>query len=100
MRTWRRRKTVLVVLALCMPAARADDSRSPPAPDPDPGFLEFLGSVDRLAEVNPDYLSQAGAPRMVKPVAPGSTPAPPPPPPPPRQPPPAAANTPDVNRDD
>jgi hypothetical protein len=95
MHRWGRELTVLGVLALAVPGVRADDSRSPPAQDPDPGFLEFLGSVDRLAEVNPDYLSQGANPNVPKPVPPGSTP--PPPPPPPRQPPPAAANLPGVH---
>jgi hypothetical protein len=96
MHAWRREWTVLAVLALAVPAVRADDSRAP-AQDPDPGFLEFLGGVDRLADVNPDYLSQAGAPKVPKPVPPGSTQTPnPPPPPPPPQSPPSAANRPQV----
>jgi len=33
--------------------ARSDETRTPQPEDPDPGFLEFLGSVDRLAELNP-----------------------------------------------
>lgn len=77
---------VLGALALGCAALRAADP--PPPPDPDPHFLEFLGSVDRLAEVNPDYLSQAEA-RAGKPP-PNLPPPPPPPPPPPRQPPSAA----------
>jgi hypothetical protein len=93
-----RELAVLAVLALAVPGTRADDSHGPPAPDPDPGFLEFLGSVDRLAEVNPDYLSQGSKPSVPKPVTPPSSPPnPPPPPPPPRQPPPAAANLPGVH---
>src|SRR5579863_10075590 len=64
---------VLAVLALAGAAARADDP--PKAEDPDAGFLEFLGSVDRLSEVNPDYLSQADAARAAKPVQPGASPA-------------------------
>lgn len=77
---------VLGALALCCAAARADDARKPE--EPDAGFLEFLGSVDRLAEVNPDYLSQGEA---VKPAK--SAPLPPaPPPPPPRQPLPPSAS--------
>ena len=51
---------VLAALLLGCVAARADDARNPPEP-PDPGFLEFLGSVDRLADVNPEYLGQAEA---------------------------------------
>ncbi|HSY05423.1 MAG TPA: hypothetical protein VK803_05720 [Steroidobacteraceae bacterium] len=64
---------VLAVLALAGGAALADDP--PKAEDPDTGFLEFLGSVDRLSEVNPDYLSQADAARSAKPVQPGTSPA-------------------------
>jgi hypothetical protein len=84
---------VLAMLALGCGAARAADGPRPD--DPDPGFLEFLGSVDRLAEVNPDYMSQAEAakaapPGAQRPAAPANPP--PPPPPPPRQPPPSAAN--------
>jgi hypothetical protein len=45
---------VWCMLGLGSLAAGADDTRKPPAADPDAGFLEFLGSVDRLAEVNPD----------------------------------------------
>ena len=51
-------------------AARGDEARKAPD-DPDAGFLEFLGSVDRLAEVNPDYLSQADPTKAGKP--PGKT---------------------------
>ncbi len=85
---------VLAMLALSCGAVRAADGPRPD--DPDPGFLEFLGSVDRLAEVNPDYMSQAEAakaapPAAQRPAAPANPP-PPPPPPPPRQPPPSAAN--------
>jgi hypothetical protein len=85
---------VLAMLALGCGAARAADGPRPD--DPDPGFLEFLGSVDRLAEVNPDYMSQAEAakaapPGAQRPAAPANPPNPPPPPP-PRQPPPSAAN--------
>src|SRR5580704_14687271 len=84
---------VLAMLALGCGAARAADGPRPD--DPDPGFLEFLGSVDRLAEVNPDYMSQAEAakaapPGAQRPAAPANPPTPPPPPP--RQPPPSAAN--------
>ncbi len=77
--------TVLLGCALLAGAARADDARKPPTQDPDPGFLEFLGSVDGLAEVNPDYLAQASAarPPSTAPagaaVKPPATPAPPPP---------------------
>jgi hypothetical protein len=93
------RVLVLLALALGCVVARGDEVRKA-ADDPDPGFLEFLGSVDRLAEVNPDYLSQsdpktakpatqaaAHGPRAATPApnAQAATPAPPrasPPPPP------------------
>ncbi|HYC08342.1 MAG TPA: hypothetical protein VEC10_01815 [Steroidobacteraceae bacterium] len=72
---------VLGALVLSCATARADDARRPE--EPDPGFLEFLGSVDRLAEVNPDYLSQGGdAGKPAKPTPPPPAPLPPPPPPP------------------
>ena len=74
---------LLAVLALACTLARSDDTRKPQREDPDPGFLEFLGSVDRLAEVNPDYLAQADpkrAARLAKGRAPPVTPPPPPPP--------------------
>jgi hypothetical protein len=75
---------VLAALALACALARSDDTRKPQPADPDPGFLEFLGSVDRLAEVNPDYLAQADPQRAARPArgrAPPATPPPPPPPP-------------------
>ncbi len=96
---WKRQTALgaLTVLALGCVAARADDTHKPQ--DPDPGFLEFLGSVDRLADVNPDYLSQQDPSRPpAAPPKPGAQTAPPPaspptPPPPPRQPlPPSASN--------
>jgi hypothetical protein len=74
---------VLAVLALACALARSDDTRKPQPAEPDPGFLEFLGSVDRLAEVNPDYLAQTDpkrAARLAKSRAPPVTPPPPPPP--------------------
>ncbi len=74
---------VVAVLALACALARSDDTRKPQPADPDPGFLEFLGSVDRLAELNPDYLAQADprrAARLGRGRAPPAT-APPPPPP-------------------
>src|SRR5256885_13977066 len=74
---------LLAVLALAGALARGEDTRKPQPPDPDPGFLEFLGSVDRLAEVNPDYLAQADPPRAARLVTGPALPAPPPPPPPP-----------------
>jgi hypothetical protein len=92
---WKRRArlAVVAVLALHCAAARSDDAHKAPPADPDPGFLEFLGSVDRLADVNPDYLSQPDPSGATKPGARGATPAlPPPPPPPPRQPLPPSAS--------
>jgi hypothetical protein len=66
-----------LLAALVSGAAHADDARtSAPAP-PDPGFLEFLGGVDGLAEVNPDYLAQAN-PAAAPPKPPVKAPAPPP----------------------
>jgi len=78
---------VLAALLLGCVAARADDARNPPEP-PDPGFLEFLGSVDRLADVNPEYLGQLEG-RSKPPAAT----IPPPPPPRPPQPPSAPNGT-------
>ena len=75
---------LLAVLALACTLARSDDTRKPQREDPDPGFLEFLGSVDRLAEVNPDYLAQTDPRRAPRLAAKGRVvPAPAPPPPPP-----------------
>jgi hypothetical protein len=66
--------TVLLGYALMAAAAAAAADPPPPAAEPDPGFLEFLGSVDGLAEVNPNYLTQvkpAPAPSAAKaPAAP------------------------------
>src|SRR5882757_9912138 len=74
---------VLAVLALPCALARSDDTRKPQPEDPDPGFLEFLGSVDRLAELNPDYLAQTDPQRAARLAAKGhAAPAAPPPPPP------------------
>jgi hypothetical protein len=78
---WRRLLAGAVLTALASAACWGDDRKPPPPEDPDPGFLEFLGSVDRLAEVNPDYLSQPNRPLAPAPK-PVSTPSPPPPPPP------------------
>ncbi|HEY0767909.1 MAG TPA: hypothetical protein VGD47_08120 [Steroidobacteraceae bacterium] len=71
---------MLAVLALAAAVAHSDDRRKPPPQDPDPGFLEFLGSVDRLAEVNPDYLAQADPARAARLAAKGRVPHTPPPP--------------------
>ena len=68
--------TVLVLYALLGSAVRADDTPRK-GEDPDPSFLEFLGSVDGLSEANPDYLAQANAPRPPKPAPPPPSPAPP-----------------------
>jgi hypothetical protein len=70
---------VLAALLLGCGAVRADDTPKPAEP-PDPGFLEFLGSVDRLADVNPEYLAQAEA-RSKAAAATTPPPAPPRPPP-------------------
>ncbi len=72
---------VLAALALAGTEVRAAD---PPrnGPDPNAGFLEFLGSVDRLSEVNPDYLSQTNPSKAAQ-APPGAVrPAQAPPPPP------------------
>ncbi len=74
---------LLAVVALAAAMARGDDTSRPQPADPAPGFLEFLGSVDRLAEVNPDYLAQADPPRVARLVRGRALPAPPPAPPPP-----------------
>jgi len=75
---------VWLLAALSATAAPADDTRknTPPGEDPDPSFLEFLGSVDGLADANPDYIAQASAAR-VAPAPPPSAPKPAQPPPPP-----------------
>lgn len=81
MRAMRAGLTVLLTYALLAATAHGAD---PPAPsaggDPDPSFLEFLGGVDGLSEVNPNYLAQVGAQRP--PGVPAAKVAPPPPPPP------------------
>ncbi len=79
--TSRAASAALLVVALASGTAHADDVRkASPAAPPDPGFLEFLGGVDGLADVNPDYLAQAKAARPGTP--PPKPPANPPPPPP------------------
>jgi len=79
---------VLLGYGLLSVAAHAADGPAPA--DPDAGFLEFLGSVDGLADVNPNYLVQANAP---------APPADAPPPAPPK-PPPAPASSPGVKNND
>jgi len=82
----RRAFRVLALLACALPGmALGDDPHKSGAEEPDASFLEFLGSVDGLAEANPDYLAQ-GAPAHAAPAAPAApagtpvkTPVPPPP---------------------
>jgi len=71
---------VLSALTLGSATGRSDDASKAPPP-PAAGFLEFLGSVDRLSELNPNYLSQPGQ-RKARPTANGGTRPPPAPPPP------------------
>jgi len=79
---------VCLLAALAATAARADDThKTNPGDDPDPSFLEFLGSVDRLSEVNPNYLSQPAAVKVARPAANGATRPPAAPPPAPAPPP-------------
>lgn len=75
---WRLRPTsaVLAVLVLGCIAARADDVHKA-TEEPDLGFLEFLGSVDRLSDVMPDYLPNPDARGK---TADGVSPVTPPPP--------------------
>ena len=81
--TRRAGSVVLTMLALTSAVGRGDEHRKSVPENPDPSFLEFLGSVDRLADVNPDYLSQ-GRPQAPKPPAkdPAGSPPPAPAPPP------------------
>ena len=81
---WTRRagSAVLMMLALSCAPGWADDGHQSAPENPDPSFLEFLGSVDRLADVNPDYLSHSGRPQVAKPPAKVAAGSPPPPPPP------------------
>ena len=74
---------MLAALALACALARSDDTGKPQPAGPDSGFLEFLGSVDRLAEVNPDYLAQADPQRAAREARGRARPATPPPPSPP-----------------
>lgn len=62
-----KRFAVLAVLVLASGAACVDEPRK--TEDPDVGFLEFLGSVDGLAEVDPDYPSEGEAATSGKPDA-------------------------------
>jgi hypothetical protein len=81
MRTARAVSAALLTVALTFGMAYADDARkAAPAPPPDPGFLEFLGGVDGLADVNPDYLAQASSARPggAAPKPPANPPSPPP----------------------
>jgi hypothetical protein len=73
----------LLGVALACATARADEPRTND-PAPDAGFLEFLGGVDQLADVNPDYLTPGKSAHPVSP--PPKPPANPPPPPPAPQP--------------
>lgn len=77
---WFRRAGAIAVLsALTLGSAigRSEDASSAPPPQPAAGFLEFLGSVDRLSDVNPNYLSQQPNPaRTPRPAANGPRPAP------------------------
>jgi hypothetical protein len=75
------------MLALSAALGWAEDPRKSAPENPDPSFLEFLGSVDRLAEVNPDYLAQSGHPQAAQSPAKGAAPSRPP-----SQPPPTAAS--------
>lgn len=73
---------LLSAFALGSASGHADDgSQSQPPPA---GLLEFLGSVDRLSEVNPNYLSQPVPTKVVaRPPPPAASGAPKPPPAPP-----------------
>jgi hypothetical protein len=86
MSTRRAGLSVLTMLALCGALGWADDGHKSAPENPDPSFLEFLGSVDRLADVNPDYLAQSGRPQAQSPAK-GAVPSRPP-----SQPPPTAAS--------
>ncbi len=76
--TSRAASAALLVVALTCGTVRADDTRQGAPPPPDPGFLEFLGGVDGLAELNPDYLAQAHQPGPAAPQPPASPPPAPP----------------------
>ncbi|HYM41334.1 MAG TPA: hypothetical protein VET46_01080 [Steroidobacteraceae bacterium] len=74
---------VLSALILGSGIGRAEDAANAPPPA---GFLEFLGSVDRLSDLNPNYLSRPAPVKVARPAA-NAPPSPPPPPPPPSPPP-------------
>ena len=78
---------VLSALALGSGVGRSDDASKAPPAQPAASFLEFLGSVDRLSEVNPNYLSQPTAVKVARPAANGATRPPAAPPPAPAPPP-------------
>jgi hypothetical protein len=73
--------TALCALSLGSAIGRSDDSSRPPPQAPAAGFLEFLGSVDRLSDVNPNYLSQPNPAKTPRPAANGGARPPPAPPP-------------------
>jgi hypothetical protein len=83
----------LAALALAGAQVRAGDPPRSPQ-DPNAGFLEFLGSVDRLSEVNPDYLSQRDPSKLGQ--APPGAIRPAQTQPPPQSPPPSNPNPPGV----
>ncbi|MGH8132204.1 MAG: hypothetical protein ACRETP_03075 [Steroidobacteraceae bacterium] len=81
---WVRRAAAVAVLsALVLGSAigHTDDARKAPPQQPGAGLLEFLGSVDRLSEVNPNYLSQPDPPKPARPAPNGGTKPPQSPPP-------------------
>lgn len=69
----------LLAALLGAAAARAADPAHRPPAEPDPAFLEFLGSVDRLADMTPEFLAKADLARARASVksrtAPGPAPA-------------------------
>ena len=79
---WRARPAAVAMLsAVAFGSAAVGADYAGKAPAPNAGFLEFLGSVDRLAEVNPDYLTQPNPVKVAKPAANGAPPPAPRPPP-------------------
>ena len=56
----------LTLVMLGAALAFGEDAARKAPPEPDPGLLEFLGSVDGLAEVSPDYLAQAERARVAR----------------------------------